>query len=198
MKGAPVAFFGLLAIGIGLAIVTVWLGMEWRYRAQIEILHARVEQKDDIIQEVRRQLDGVPPEEITNEIRKLKDTIEKIQDRHVSVESRSVTENEDGTFAIETTILVTSSYAPNVLIIYAQAEGIISIDAGGRLSSVIDGGFRKISLPRVLKRLLANTQFLLFQEQSPSFSRLASSEEDACYGTWQIPQLRRGPQDGPD
>ena len=49
MKGAPVAFFGLLAIGIGLAIIVSWLAMEWRYRAQLENKDAGIEdgQPDD-------------------------------------------------------------------------------------------------------------------------------------------------------
>lgn len=43
IKGAPTAFFGLLAIGIGIAIGISWFAMDWRYRAQIEKKDATIE-----------------------------------------------------------------------------------------------------------------------------------------------------------
>lgn len=61
MKGAPGAFFGLLVVGIGLVTFIVWLGMEWRYRAQIEnkdatieLLTARAARENDFTREAYR------------------------------------------------------------------------------------------------------------------------------------------------
>ena len=88
IKDVPLSFVGAVIIATVLVGFTIWWAMEWRYRAQLEnkeaeiaILEARVAQKEDIIQEVRRQLDGVPPEDVTGEISRLKELVQKIQDQ---------------------------------------------------------------------------------------------------------------------
>ncbi len=125
---AKAGFFSAVVLAL---VIGVFAGYLYQAR-EVAILGARVAQKDDIIQEARRQLDGVPPEEITNEIEKLKVEVETLENRDVIFETPTITtKNEDDTFTIEAAIRVVSSYAPNWLVIYAEAEGIISIDAGG-------------------------------------------------------------------
>ena len=120
---------GLISIAVIVGFLSGWFAHVMFSSEKM----AAFEQRQLQIEEARELLGGVPPEEITNEIRKLKSKVDKIQERNVSVDNLSFTKNEDGTFTTKAIIRVASEYAPNWLVVYAEAEGIVSVNAGGQI-----------------------------------------------------------------